>query len=265
MRRITNHLRQRRYARVLMPAVVGALLTSAGVAWAAIPDDTGWYAGCYQRDGGALRLIDLQTETGYCDGETEESVTWGMAGPPGDRGPRGYDGPVGPKGDPGLKGAQGPKGDPGPTGPQGPPGPVDVFTTFGESKTVKAEVSPYYTTTQIVNVGLPSGRYVLSGYAQVSNALNPHATDFIHCKIDINYFAYGRTAYGGGVAHVHSSLGPETDDVYLPFSGATVNVPVPPGRVVVNCASNHADAGPQVAVRLTATKVDTITHLTNFG
>src|SRR3712207_5831965 len=103
MRRITNRFRLGRYARALVLAVVGVLLTSVGVAWAAIPDDGGSYTGCYQRDGGALRLVDPQTATGYCD-ETEEGVTWGMSGPPGERGPRGYDGPVGPKGDRGAQG-----------------------------------------------------------------------------------------------------------------------------------------------------------------
>lgn len=109
----------------VLGGAAAALLAAGGVGWAAIPGADGTISGCYQKESGALRLLDA------AGGETcrnsELAVSWsktavgaqgpaGPAGPQGERGPQGEPGPAGPQGE------QGPQGDPGPAGPAGADG-----------------------------------------------------------------------------------------------------------------------------------------------
>ena len=97
---------------VIAGLCLALLLGSAALA--AIPGAGGVIAGCYDRKGGALRVIDAQA--GKTCTKDELKLTWNQLGPQGlkgDPGPQGLQGVPGPKGD---------KGDPGPQGIQGVPG-----------------------------------------------------------------------------------------------------------------------------------------------
>ena len=99
--------------------VVTALALAGGVAWAQIPDSGGVVHGCYMKSGGSLRVIDASVTN--CK-NTETSLNWSQAGPPGAQGPVGAQGPAGP---------MGPQGPAGPAGPAGslifPPPPCPPF------------------------------------------------------------------------------------------------------------------------------------------
>jgi hypothetical protein len=107
-------------------AVVGAALAGGAVTLAAIPDSGGVIHGCYQKNVGNLRVIDVSA--GDKCRPSEIAISWsetgpqGPAGPAGPQGPKGDTGATGPEGPAGPPGPQGPKGDTGDTGPQGPKG-----------------------------------------------------------------------------------------------------------------------------------------------
>jgi hypothetical protein len=98
MRKVTRILRSRVAAAIACSAVV----LTAGVALAAIPDANGVIHACYGNANGEARLVDSAAN---CK-NNEMATFWGQTGP---QGPQGASGPQGPKGDP---------------GPQGPPGPA---------------------------------------------------------------------------------------------------------------------------------------------
>jgi Collagen triple helix repeat (20 copies) len=119
-------------------ALVGGATAAlgAGLGYAAIPDTQGVVNGCYDKNHGALRVID--TEAGKQCLPSEVPIRWNEKGPQGARGlqgeqgergpagpigPEGPPGPEGPTGDVGPQGPEGPKGDMGDMGPVGPPGP----------------------------------------------------------------------------------------------------------------------------------------------
>lgn len=131
-------IRSRRRLGLVGAAVLLAVLATAALAYATIPDSSsGLIHACYTAVG-TLRVIDPAVTT--CR-SAETPLTWNQTGPRGPTGPagplgavgpagpKGDTGPSGPQGDPGPPGVQGevgqvgPQGDPGPTGPQGPPGP----------------------------------------------------------------------------------------------------------------------------------------------
>jgi type VI secretion system secreted protein Hcp len=100
---MTRFLTRRRVLRVIAPTIV-ALGAGTAIAAGAIPSSDGTIQGCYNNDGGALRVID--TSNNECN-EGETPLSWNQ------RGPQGATGPQGAKGD---TGAQGPPGPPGPAG-----------------------------------------------------------------------------------------------------------------------------------------------------
>jgi type VI secretion system secreted protein Hcp len=101
----------RRALRVVAPTVV-ALGAAAAIAAGAIPNSDGTIQGCYNNDGGNLRVVD---DPDQCNsGET--LLSWNQQGP---------------QGQTGATGATGPKGDTGATGPPGPPGPAGADGSSG--------------------------------------------------------------------------------------------------------------------------------------
>jgi hypothetical protein len=102
----------------LLLAACGALLVSAGVAYATIPDSSGQFHACVKMNNGQVAIIDH--EAGQNCKQNEHHVHWSQSGAPGPAGPQG---PPGPQGDPGPAGPAGPQGAPGPEGPTGPMGP----------------------------------------------------------------------------------------------------------------------------------------------
>lgn len=115
----TRHLRPPRrpgrWTAPVLSAVVTALVV-ASFAYAAIPDGSGAYRGCYAKVGGALRVIDPAKE--QCR-SNETLIAWNAVG---QQGPRGLQGDRGPAGPTGAAGAVGPVGPTGPIGPEGPRG-----------------------------------------------------------------------------------------------------------------------------------------------
>src|SRR6516165_4385506 len=118
-----SRLRHVGRGRLLLVAVAvgGVFFGIATVVQADIPDG-GVVNGCYQKNGGALRVID-KSKGGSCLVGSELPINWSVTGPQGPAGPQGPQGPQGPKGDKGDTGATGPPGPAGPAGPVGPQGP----------------------------------------------------------------------------------------------------------------------------------------------
>jgi Collagen triple helix repeat (20 copies) len=108
----------------LVGSVVGAFLAGGAVTLAAIPGADGVIDGCYQKNVGNLRVIDVSA--GDNCRPSEIAISWsetGPRGPAGPQGPKGDTGATGPEGPAGPPGPPGPKGDTGATGPEGPAGP----------------------------------------------------------------------------------------------------------------------------------------------
>ena len=87
---------------VVLATVAAGLAAGGSVAYATIPDGNGVIHGCYQKQGGQLRVID-SGKGATCNG-FEQALNWSQTGP---QGPQGSQGPQGPKGDKGDKGDQG--------------------------------------------------------------------------------------------------------------------------------------------------------------
>ena len=111
--------------RVVFLAVLAALMTAGGVAYASIPASDGTINGCYRTaagdNQGQLRIVD----TGSSCRSNETAIQFsqqGIAGPAGPTGPTGATGPTGPVGPVGPQGGKGDTGAAGATGPQGPQG-----------------------------------------------------------------------------------------------------------------------------------------------
>jgi hypothetical protein len=189
---------------LLVSALLVSQVASAGSARSSgggIPSAAGVYAGCYAKDGGALRLVSTSVR---CRA-SELRATWswrgpqgpegpagrdgapgpqgpagvpGPSGPQGDRGPQGAAGPQGPQGDqglpgpvgaPGPEGPQGPQGEPGPAGPQGPegdPGPSGSQLVVGTPVTSAPNASR--NTTLVATATCPTGTVLLGGGGQVT-------------------------------------------------------------------------------------------------
>ncbi len=97
---------RRRALRVVAPTVV-ALGAAAAIAAGAIPSSDGTIQGCYNQDGGNLRVVD---NSGTECGEFETPLNWNQQGPAGPKGDTGATGPAGPPGPPGPAGADGSSG-----------------------------------------------------------------------------------------------------------------------------------------------------------
>jgi len=96
-----NNILKSRAASIVAAGVLTASIVG-GVAYAAVPDSSGVYSGCYQKNSGALRVIDPSSES--CK-SNEILITWNRVGPAGAQGPVG---PAGPQGVPGPQGTPGP-------------------------------------------------------------------------------------------------------------------------------------------------------------
>ena len=138
--------RRKRLAGIAVALV--ALLVGGGAALATIPGNGGVISGCYQKNSGALRVID-PTQTSCSTGEQALNFNQtGSQGPKGDQGPQGSKGDTGPqgsKGDPGPQGPvgpEGPKGDPGPAGQDG----TGIVSGY-EIVTTHAYVAPFISKT----------------------------------------------------------------------------------------------------------------------
>lgn len=158
----------------VLGGAAAALLAAGGVGWAAIPGADGRISGCYQKESGALRLLDA------AGGETcrnsELAVSWsttgvgaqgpaGPAGPQGERGPQGEPGPAGPQGE------QGPQGEPGPQGAPGAGAPVVTRTAVALGTTGDIYTSAVFGTVKLKCVADGGGDLTLTtpasaGYGQ---------------------------------------------------------------------------------------------------
>jgi hypothetical protein len=172
---------------VLLLVTTALLVVGGGLAYANIPDSGNVIHGCYQKNSGALRVID--TEKGQACASNESALPWnqtgiqgpqglkgdkgdtgatGPQGPKGDKGDIGPQGPQGDKGDTGATGPQGPQGDKGdkgdtgatgPQGPQGPPGPAGSTNVY--AKTASVSISPL--ADDSVDVSCDAGDHVVGG------------------------------------------------------------------------------------------------------
>ena len=94
--------RRNRWSRAGAAIVaISVIAVGGGLAWAGIPDPNGEIHACYQKENGALRVVDSATTS--CRTQ-EVPLSWSQAGSPGPAGPQGLPGP------------------PGPAGPEGPAG-----------------------------------------------------------------------------------------------------------------------------------------------
>jgi hypothetical protein len=132
-----------------------------------IPAANGVISGCYDKSGGALRVIDSDVTT--CK-SNETSLTWnqtGPTGPTGLTGPQGIPGPAGPAGPAGPTGAAGPAGPIGPQGPTGPTGPAGGHGYFNYSGLTGFFNGPGL---DVVSLNLPAGTFVVSATLNLNNS-----------------------------------------------------------------------------------------------
>ena len=87
-----------------VPITIALILAALRISRASIPDAGGVIHGCYQKSGGAIRIIDNSVTP--C-GSNETSLSWNQTGPAGPMGPAGPAGPAGPSGVSGYEVIQG--------------------------------------------------------------------------------------------------------------------------------------------------------------
>src|SRR5213596_2084529 len=111
--------RVRRGRRLGSAGALGLVLALllGGAAVAAIPGANGVITGCYNKQSGALRVIDTAANQACTNKETP--LTWSQTGPQGPQGQTGATGATGPQGPQGQTGATGATGLQGPQGPAG--------------------------------------------------------------------------------------------------------------------------------------------------
>jgi hypothetical protein len=165
----------RRGPRLLLLAGA-ALVTTAGVAYATIPDSGGVYRACMLNVTGTVRLIDkslpASSPLSRCNTRLETEVSWSHTGPQGVQGTQGEKGAKGDQGiqgeegdqgiqgiqgEPGIQGIQGEPGTQGERGPEGPPGTSRVYQFRG----VQGLAQPPLGVREAIAGTLPPGRYVL--------------------------------------------------------------------------------------------------------
>jgi hypothetical protein len=143
-----------------MLAAVGVFLLRA-----TIPAPNGVIYGCYNKSGGAVRVIDNDVTT--CN-SNETQLTWNQTGPQGPIGPQGPQGVTGPQGPSGPLGPQGLTGPQGPSGPSGAAGPGGLSHAYVDSH-VNAVGLSGFADTPVASVNVPAGNYVIFGKAIVGN------------------------------------------------------------------------------------------------
>ena len=150
--------------RLALVAVVVVTAAVGGIAYAAIPGVDGVIAGCYQKNVGNLRVIDLATDT--CR-PSEEAISWSQQGPKGDKGDKGEKGDTGPQGTvgpQGATGAQGPKGDKGDKGDAGTPGASTAYIrgSCNIAPSCIVGLPQNGADTEVARVDLPAGAYAIT-------------------------------------------------------------------------------------------------------
>src|SRR5262245_57276572 len=140
------------HKRLIIATAIVAIIAS--ITSGSIPAN-GAIAGCYNKSGGTLRVIDASV-TKCASNET--SLTWNQIGP---QGPVGPQGPAGPQGAVGPQGPVGPQGQQGPAGPQGTPGVSQA--TFGGGNFV----DPGGDYTLVASKTLPAGNWAIQANAIV--------------------------------------------------------------------------------------------------
>jgi hypothetical protein len=121
---------------VVALTIVGALLVAGGIAYATIPDGGGVIHACYQKNQGALRVID--TDKAQTCSSSESPLIWSQTGQPGQQGP------------------------PGPTGPS------DVWSVDGYNAGLKN--LPFQTPENLATTStLPAGSYFVQAETEAEN------------------------------------------------------------------------------------------------
>lgn len=128
--------------------IVGALLVAGGIAYATIPDADGVIHACYQKNQGALRVID--TDKAQTCSSSESTLTWSQTGP---------------------------QGQPGQQGPPGPTGPSDVWSVDGYQAGFKN--LPFQTPVNLATTStLPAGIYFVQAETEAENVLSTSTAYF---------------------------------------------------------------------------------------
>jgi len=138
------------------------LLVLAGVVLTAtIPGPSGVIYGCYNKSGGAIRVIDNAVT--QCSAN-ETQLTWNQVGPQGPVGPAGPTGPTGPQGTTGAQGA---------TGPQGPTGPSHAYFKY-----TSGVPGPTFSngSTPILSLSVPAGSFIIEAKADLTSTVDSDAT-----------------------------------------------------------------------------------------
>ena len=125
---------------VVALTIVGALLVVGGIAYATIPDGGGVIHACYQKNQGALRVID--TDKAQTCASSESPLIWSQTGQQGQQGP------------------------PGPTGPS------DVWSVDGYDAGFK-NLAPAQTWVDLATTStLPAGNYSVQAEAEADSTLS---------------------------------------------------------------------------------------------
>ena len=133
--------------------IVGALLVVGGIAYASIPDGSGTIHACYQKNQGALRVID--TDKAQTCSSSETPLSWNQTG---------------------QQGQQGPPGPPGPTGPS------DVWSVDGYDAGFKN--LPFQTLVDLATTStLPTGSYFVQAETEAHN-ISSNPTDYFCDLVD---------------------------------------------------------------------------------
>jgi hypothetical protein len=214
----------------------GALLLTAGIAYATIPDSNGVIHGCFGKSGGDVRVID-NTVTN-CS-KTESALTWNIQGA---QGPQGVQGPAGPAG---------PQGVPGPTGPQGPAGPQGPSGTshgYFVANGIRVLGGTPLKVQEISN--LPAATYLVWAAGNAGDAANDASATCI--------------LVAGATTIVKSQFdmvfpGISTRDGNSSFSLAGAVTLASPGSVEVDCSSNDTSGNARAFnVSMTAVTIDAL-------
>jgi hypothetical protein len=145
-------------------AIAVAVLVAGGIAYATIPDAGGVIHGCYQKNQGALRVID--TDKAQACSSSETPLNWSQTGPQGVQGP------------------------PGPTGPS------DVWSVDGYDTGFK-NLAPFNTWVDLATTStLPAGSYFVQSEVEADNALSV-TTDYFCDLVDSSTNEYQMTRVTG--------------------------------------------------------------------
>jgi hypothetical protein len=200
--------------------LVATGILAGGLAAAAIPDG-GVINGCYQKNGGTLRVID-QAAGERCRTNAENEIQWNQDGPRGAQGPQG------------LQGAQ---------GVQGAQGPAGISTaTFAQAYDVEL-ADPFHASTKVVSKTLPAGNWVVIATVETVGSFDPHAVEHNVTCILMN----GVVPFGGGDATDRRSSDFNTTVRLLTLMGGTV-VPAGGSEISVQCYSQGAAGSERAAI-----------------